>query len=219
MKPSLLAASILSADFSNLGDQIHQVEIAGVDWIHIDVMDGHFVPNITMGPFIVETVRKLTTLPIDVHLMIEKPENFISAFIKAGADYVSVHVEGNSNIHRTIQSIRANHAKAGIVINPGTPASAAFALLPFVDYILLMSVNPGYSGQVFIPEVLNKIPELRKQCLELGVEPLFEIDGGISTETIAAARAAGVDVFVAATAIFKANNGIAGGIQALRDAL
>jgi ribulose-phosphate 3-epimerase len=167
MKPSLLAASILSADFSNLGDQIHQAEIAGVDWIHIDVMDGHFVPNITMGPFIVETVRKLTTLPIDVHLMIEKPENFISAFIKAGADYVSVHVECNSNIHRTIQSIRANHAKAGIVINPGTPASAAFALLPFVDYILLMSVNPGYSGQVFIPEVLNKIPELRKQCLEL----------------------------------------------------
>lgn len=219
MKPFLLAASILSADFSNLAGQIHQAEIAGVDWIHVDVMDGHFVPNITMGPFIVETVRRITKLPIDVHLMIEKPENHLLAFINAGADYVSVHVEGNPNAHRTIQTIRANNARAGIVINPGTPPSSVFALLPFVDYILLMSVNPGYSGQEFIPEVLSKVPALRKECLKLGVNPLIEIDGGISPKTISAAHDSGVDVFVAATAIFKADNGIAAGVQALRTAI
>jgi len=219
MKQIKLAASILSADFSNLADQIHQVEAAGVDWIHIDVMDGHFVPNISMGPFIVETVRRLTQLPLDVHLMIEKPERHIKSFIDAGADYISIHIENNPNVHRTLQEITHHQTKCGIVLNPGTPAEAIKSVIPVIDYILIMSVNPGYSGQSFIPEVVAKVSAIKGWSEYKIKTPLIEIDGGITPVTLPQAYAAGVDVFVAATAIFKAPGGISAGINALRNAV
>lgn len=214
----ILSASILSADFSDLRDQIHQVEEAGVDWIHIDVMDGHFVPNITMGPFLVETFKRVTKLPLDVHLMIEQPERHIDSFMDAGADYLSVHIEGNPNIHRTVQSIRSRGVHPGIVLNPGTPTGQLQALLPFVDYALVMSVNPGFSGQNFIPESSEKIREIRLLSAELNPGLKIEVDGGISAETLPLVKAAGVDICVAATAIFKHPAGIAAGVQALRTA-
>ena len=213
-----IAASILSADFTNLEKAIRAVEDAGGDWIHIDVMDGHFVPNISMGPFIVETVRKLTRLPVDSHLMIENPERYIQDFIQAGSDWVSVHIEGNSNIHRTLQSIRTQGAKAGIVLNPGTPVTAIEAVVPIVDYILLMSVNPGFSGQKFIPETVERIRAVRKLAKSTGVDPIIQVDGGISAETLPACAAAGANCFVAATSIFKHPQGIAAGVRALRGA-
>ncbi|MHB0922951.1 MAG: ribulose-phosphate 3-epimerase [Bellilinea sp.] len=214
----ILSASILSADFSNLYDQIRQVEQAGVEWIHIDVMDGHFVPNITMGPFIVETCKRITKLPLDVHLMIEKPEKHIDAFVNAGADYLSVHIEGNPNIHRTLQAIRTQRAHPGIVLNPGTPASYIQAVLSFVDFVLVMSVNPGFSGQQFIPEVTGKIIEIRRMVDQSNQHVIIEVDGGITAETLPIVRAAGVDVCVAATAIFKHPKGIVAGVRALRKA-
>lgn len=214
----ILSASILSADFSNLHDQIRQVEQAGVEWIHIDVMDGHFVPNITMGPFVVETCKRITNLPLDVHLMIEKPEKHIESFINAGADYLSVHIEGNHNIHRTLQAIRTQGVHPGIVLNPGTPASQIQAVLPLVDFVLVMSVNPGFSGQKFIPEVGEKIIEIRQMVDRSYPNVMIEVDGGITAETLSIVKAAGVDVCVAATAIFKHLNGIDAGVRALRKA-
>jgi len=214
----ILSASILSADFSNLRDQIRQAEEAGVDWIHIDVMDGHFVPNITMGPFIVETCKRITKLPLDVHLMIEQPERHIDAFMDAGADYLSVHIEGNPNIHRTVQSIRARGVHPGIVLNPGTPTGQVQALLPFVDYALVMSVNPGFSGQNFISESSEKIREIRRLSADLNPSLKIEVDGGITADTLPLVKAASVDICVAATAIFKHPAGISAGIQALREA-
>ncbi len=213
----ILSASILSADFSDLRDQIRQVEEAGVDWIHIDVMDGHFVPNITMGPFIVETCKRITRLPLDVHLMIEQPERHIAAFMDAGADYLSVHIEGNPNIHRTVQSIHARGVHPGIVLNPGTPTGQVQALLPFVDYALVMSVNPGFSGQNFIPETSEKVREIRRLSTDLNPSLKIEVDGGITAETLPLVKAAGVDICVAATAIFKHPAGISAGVQALRE--
>ena len=214
----ILSASILSADFSNLHDQIRQVEQAGVDWIHIDVMDGHFVPNITMGPFIVETCKRITNLPLDVHLMIEKPEKHIESFINAGADYLSVHIEGNPNIHRTLQASRTQGVHPGIVLNPGTPAGQVEAVLPFIDFVLVMTVNPGFSGQKFIPEVGGKIILIRQMLGRSYQNVMIEVDGGITAETLPKVKAAGVDVCVAATAIFKHPNGIDAGVRALRDA-
>lgn len=214
-----LSASILSADFSNLSDQIRQAEDAGVDWIHIDVMDGHFVPNITMGPFIVETCRRITSLPLDVHLMIEKPENHIQSFVNAGANWVSIHIEGNPNVHRTLQLIRSLEAKAGIVLNPGTPSQAIEAVLPIVDLVLVMTVNPGFSGQTFISQVLSKITSIRKLMDESNPKAILQVDGGINPENIAAVAEAGADCFVAATAIFKHPQGIAEGAKSLRLAL
>lgn len=214
----ILSASILSADFSNLRDQIRQAEQAGVDWFHIDVMDGHFVPNITMGPFIVETCRHLTALPLDVHLMIEKPERHIDAFIDAGADYLSVHIEGNPNIHRTLHSIHNRGVHPGIVLNPGTPASQVQAVLPIVDYVLVMTVNPGYSGQNFISESIGKIGEIRSLASEVNPALLIEVDGGITADTLQVVKSAGADICVAATAIFKYPGGITAGIHALREA-
>ncbi len=214
----LISASILSADFTDLRGQILQAEEGGTDWIHIDVMDGHFVPNITMGPIIVEACRRITQLPLDVHLMIEKPERHVEAFIKAGASYLSVHVEGNPNIHRTLQEIRSLGAHPGIVINPGTPVSLIAAVIPVVDFVLVMSVNPGFSGQSFIPGVAEKIREVRQLMDQLNPRGLIEVDGGITAATLPIVQAAGVEVCVAATAIFKYPGGIAAGIRALRSA-
>jgi len=214
----ILSASILSANFSNLEDQIRQVEQAGVDWVHIDVMDGHFVPNITMGPFIVETCKRLTNLPLDVHLMIEAPERQIESFINAGADFISVHIEGNPNIHRTLQQINAAGVHAGIALNPGTPAASIQTVMPFVDFILAMTVNPGFSGQKFIPQVAGKIYEIRKMADELNPTIKIQVDGGITSETLPVVKNSGAEIIVAATAIFKHNGGIAAGVQALRQA-
>uniref|UniRef100_UPI002ADDC7B0 ribulose-phosphate 3-epimerase n=1 Tax=Thermanaerothrix sp. TaxID=2972675 RepID=UPI002ADDC7B0 len=206
-------------DFAHLANEIAQAEAAGVDWLHIDVMDGHFVPNITMGPFIVETCRRVSSLPLDVHLMIEKPERYVEAFIRAGANYVSVHVEGNPNIHRTLQTIRSLGAKAGIALNPGTPACAISALLPAVDFILVMTVNPGYSGQSFLPESVAKISEIKMMLEQYHSTALIQVDGGINTETLPLAYQAGARIFVAATAIFKHPQGIQEGVKSLRTAV
>jgi len=214
----ILSASILSADFSDLRNQILSAERAGADWMHVDVMDGHFVPNITMGAFMVETMRRITSLPLDVHLMIEQPERHIAAFVKAGASYVSVHIEGNPNIHRTLQSLRTLGAHPGIVLNPGTPASAVQAVLPFVDYVLVMTVDPGFSGGEFIPEMAAKVTEVRQMLSRINSSALIEVDGGITASTLPVMQAAGADIFVAATAIFKHPDGIEAGVRNLRTA-
>lgn len=215
MRPILLSASILSADFANLNQQLTLVRQAQIEWIHIDVMDGHFVPNITMGPFIVETCRKNSSLPLDVHLMIEKPERHINAFAQAGANWITVHVEGNPNLHRTIQEIHALGCKAGVAINPGTPAHAIDAILPFVDMVLVMTVNPGFSGQKFIPQMTEKIKAICEMSTQLPDAPRIQVDGGITPVTLPLARNAGADTFVASTAIFKHDMGIRAGARAL----
>jgi ribulose-phosphate 3-epimerase len=213
-----VSASILSADFAHLEQQIRLAEAGGTDWIHIDVMDGQFVPNITMGPLIVETCKRLTDLPLDVHLMIEQPERHIEAFAQAGANTLSVHIEGNPNIHRTLRAIRALGCNPSIVINPGTPASSLYSVLPFVDMILVMTVNPGFGGQEFIPEMMEKIREIRQFCDRLPNQVAIEVDGGIDFQTLPLAYQAGARVFVAGTSIFKHPQGIPAGIQALRTA-
>lgn len=219
MSSITLSASILSANFASLGDQIQQCQQAGVDWIHIDVMDGHFVPNITMGPFIVEACRRITALPLDVHLMIEKPELHIEAFAKAGASWLSVHIEGNPNIHRTIERIQALGCHPGIVLNPGTPAQAIAAILPYVDMVLVMTVNPGYSGQKFIPGMSAKIAEIKKMTLAYAHPIRIEVDGGITPSTLPEAHQAGADTYVAATSIFGHPDGIQQGTASLRNAV
>jgi len=219
MTQYLLSASILSADFADLADQIHQCERAGVDWIHVDVMDGHFVPNITMGPFIVETCRKLTSLPLDVHLMIETPEDYIEDFAGAGAFSLTVHPEGNPNIHRTIQHIHSLNCRAGIAINPGTSPDSIEYLLPLVDMVLVMSVNPGFSGQTFIAETASKIIAVKSLCAKWNVNPDIQVDGGITPETILVPKQAGANVFVSATSIFKGSAPINENVSRLREAL
>ncbi|MFC1814225.1 ribulose-phosphate 3-epimerase [Thermodesulfobacteriota bacterium] len=202
----LIAPSILSADFSKLGDQIKSVEDAGADWIHVDVMDGHFVPNITLGPMVVEAVRRVTSLPIDVHLMIENPERYIQDFVTAGATMISVQVETCVHLNRVIQLIKETGSQAGIVLNPSTPLSSIEWILEYVDFVLLMSVNPGFGGQAFIPNTLQKIRDLRKMIQDRGLSTLIEIDGGVNEETISEISAAGADVFVAGSAIFGSKN-------------
>ena len=216
MKPIILSPSIFSADFSRLGEQIHTAEESGADWIHVDVMDGHFVPNITMGPFIVETCRKITKLPIDVHLMIEQPERHVEAFAEAGATGISIHIENNPSVYRTLEHIQVLGCRPGIVINPGTPANSLSSVLPIVYLVLVMTVNPGYSGQEFIPAMVNKIAEVGDLIQASHSNDLIQVDGGITHETLPNTYAAGARVFVAATAIFKHPGGIAAGIQALR---
>jgi ribulose-phosphate 3-epimerase len=198
----LIAPSILSADFSRLGEEVKSVEAAGADWIHADVMDGHFVPNITIGPLIVEAVKRVTGLPIDVHLMIENPDNFISAFAKAGAAWISVQIETCVHLNRTIQLIKEHGARAGVVLNPSTPIESVQWVLEYVDYILIMSVNPGFGGQAFISNSLDKIKALRKLIDDSGLKVLIEVDGGVNNKTIAGLSAAGTDIFVAGSAIF-----------------
>jgi len=201
-----IAPSILSADFSKLGAEIKSVEDAGADWIHVDVMDGHFVPNITIGPLIVEAARRATSLPLDVHLMIENPERYIADFAKAGADLISVQVEACIHLNRTIQMIKESGLRAGVVLNPSTPLSAIDWVLEDVDFIMIMSVNPGFGGQNFIPNSLDKIRTLRKMLQDRGLEALIEIDGGVNEKTIKDISDAGTDVFVAGSAIFKSTN-------------
>lgn len=217
--PYLIAPSILSADFSRLGSQIEEAAEAGADWIHIDVMDGHFVPNLTMGPFIVEACAEITSLPLDVHLMVEKPEVMLSDFAQAGADHLTVHIETCPHIHRTLQSIHELGLKAGITLNPGTPASLIEPVLPFIDLVLVMSVNPGYAGQTFIPQVLPKIKQIRRVLDDVNPDARIEVDGGINPTTLPETAQAGAEVFVAASAIFRHPQGIAAGIESMRDAL
>jgi len=198
----LIAPSILSADFSKLGDEIRAVEAAGADWIHIDVMDGHFVPNITIGPLIVEAARRVTALPLDVHLMIENPERYIKDFQDAGASLISVQAEVCVHLHRTVQMIKEIGLRAGVVLNPSTPLSAIEWILNDVDIVMIMSVNPGFGGQDFIPNSLDKIRDLRGMIQNSGLSTLIEIDGGVNEKTIKNISDAGVDVFVAGSAIF-----------------
>ena len=197
-----IAPSILSADFSRLGEEIQAVEDAGADWIHIDVMDGHFVPNITIGPLVVEAARRVTSLPLDVHLMIENPDRIIRDFAEAGADLIAVQVETCIHLNRTIQFIRECDVRPGVVLNPSTPLTSIEWILEDVDVVMLMSVNPGFGGQAFIPGVLEKVRELRKKITDMGLSALIEIDGGINEKTIRSASDAGVDVFVAGSAVF-----------------
>ncbi len=198
----VIAPSILSADFSRLSSEIKAVETAGADWIHADVMDGHFVPNITIGPLIVEAVRRVTSLPIDVHLMIENPDNYIPAFVEAGASLISVHVETCLHLNRSIQLIRECGAQPGVVLNPSTPVQTLEWIIEHVDYVLIMSVNPGFGGQAFIKNSLDKVRTLRQLIQRKNLKTLIEIDGGVNGKTIADIAAAGVDAFVAGSAIF-----------------
>ncbi len=218
MPEIIISSSILSADFARLGEQVREVAAAGVDWIHIDVMDGQFVPNISMGPFIVSTVRRITDLPIDVHLMIEHPERHIDAFAKAGANRISIHIEGNPNVYRTLQEIRDLGCKPAIVLNPGTPAISVQSVLDVVDMVLVMTVNPGYSGQKFIPPTVSKVSAIKDMLEFINPGALIQVDGGISEETLPLVYRAGARAYVAATAIFKHPEGIEAGVQALRRA-
>lgn len=216
MKSFKLSASILSADFRCLASQVEEAEKAGIDLFHIDVMDGHFVPNITMGPFIVETLRKITRLPLEVHLMIESPEKYIGAFISAGADRVNIHVERNSDIDSTLKAISSLGALPALVINPESPVKYIKPFLDMIDLILVMSVHPGFSGQKFIPTSLEKIREARQLIDSSGKNILLEVDGGITPGNVRLVLDAGVDVIVAATSIFHSPAGIVEGIRALR---
>ena len=198
-----IAPSILSADFSKLGEEIKDVERGGADWIHIDVMDGHFVPNITIGPLIVEAVRPITKLTLDVHLMIENPDQYIEAFAKAGADYITVHAEACTHLHRTIQLIKSYGVKAGVVLNPATPPSVLDYVLEDLDLVLLMTVNPGFGGQAFIPSVLDKIETVRNMIDEKGLSVDIEIDGGVNPETARLCVERGATVLVAGSAIYN----------------
>jgi len=215
----ILSTSILSADFACLEDQIREVEAGGGDWLHIDVMDGHFVPNLTMGPFIVSTCRRLTQLPLDVHLMVENPDVMIPWYAQAGADRLSVQIETCPHIYRTLQIIRSLGKKPGVVLNPGTPAASIREVLHLVDLVLVMTVNPGASGQSFIPEMLPKITEIREMIASSGSQAVIQVDGGICPDTLPSVYAAGARVAVSATCVFKAPGGIAAGIRALREAI
>lgn len=201
-----IAPSILSADFSRLGAEIKDVEQGGADWIHVDVMDGHFVPNITIGPLIVEAIRPVTKLPLDVHLMIENPERYIDAFAKAGADYITVHVEACKHLHRTIYQIKEAGVKAGVVLNPSTPVEMIQHIIEDIDMVLLMSVNPGFGGQKFIPSVLTKIKKVKEMAVAKGADIEIEIDGGVNEQTAKLCVEAGATVLVAGSAVFNEEN-------------
>ena len=202
----LIAPSILSADFSKLGDEVKAVEKAGADWIHVDVMDGHFVPNITMGPLVVEAVKRVTNLPIDVHLMIENPDQYIKEFADAGADWISVQLEACPHLNRTLQLIKESGAKAGVALNPATSLSSLFWSLDMLDFVLIMSVNPGFGGQSFIQRSLGKIKVLKAMLEENNLTSLIQVDGGVNLKTIEAISEAGADVFVAGSAIYGSDD-------------
>jgi len=211
-----IAPSILSADFTRLADEVRTVERAGADRIHIDVMDGRFVPNISMGPFIVEAIDSLTELPLEAHLMIEEPDRYIDAFMAAGADVIIVHQENTAHLHRVVQSVRERGKQAGVALNPATPAQALAGIIDELDLVLVMSVNPGFSGQRFIPSVLPKIREIRKTLSDREIACDLEVDGGVNADTAPDVVSAGANVLVAATAVFKHPDGAAEGIRTLR---
>ena len=211
-----IAPSILSADFTRLGDEIRAVEKAGADYIHIDVMDGHFVPNITIGPMIVEAARRVTGLPLDVHLMISDPDQYVEEFRKAGADIITVHAEAVHHLHRSVQVIRTSGARAAVSLNPATPLEDLEYVLDDLDMVLLMTVNPGFGGQEFIQGVLPKIKRLKEMIKTRGLKTEIEVDGGINPDTIGLVSSAGADIFVAGSAIFKSKD-YSGTIRLLRE--
>ncbi len=213
-----LAPSILSADFTRLGEQIDEVGRAGADYVHVDVMDGHFVPNITIGAPVVASIRRATTLPLDVHLMIEHPERYISDFVKAGADIVTVHVEASPHLHATIRLIKELGAKAGVSLNPPTPLAVVEEFLPHVHLVLVMSVNPGFGGQSFIPETLPRIANMRRILDDRALCAELEVDGGINADNARDIVEAGANVLVAGNSIFTAQEGIGEAIRRLREA-
>lgn len=217
MRP-ILAPSILSADFARLGEEVRAVVEAGADWIHVDVMDGAFVPNITIGQPVVAALKKVTDRPLDVHLMVDAPERYVESFIQAGADIVTVHVEATTHLHRTLQHIRSLGAKAGVSLNPATPVESLEWVMDDLDLILVMSVNPGFGGQGFIPSALAKITRLRQMINATGRHIDLEVDGGVKVDNIRAVYDAGANAFVAGSAIFGQTD-YAGVIHAMRDAL
>ena len=217
-----LAPSILSADFTRLGEQVQEAMDAGADWLHVDVMDGHFVPNITIGPLIVEALRPLARaadVPLDVHLMIEAPERYLATFAEAGADILTVQVEACVHLHRTVQAIRELGVQAGVALNPATPLAAVEEILPFVDLVLIMSVNPGFGGQAYIPTSTAKIARLRRMLDDAGIQAELEVDGGVKAHNAAEIAAAGATVLVAGSAIFNRERSVAESIAAFREAL
>ncbi len=218
MKKIKIAPSILSADFSRLGQQVSEAAAAGADYVHIDVMDGHFVPNITVGPLVVNAVRGVTSLPLDVHLMIEKPDRYLDGFCAAGADILTVHVETCPHLHRTVQQIKELGCRAGVTLNPSTPVAALEEILAYVDLVLVMTVNPGYGGQSFIGSTLPKIERVRAMLDQIGSSAELEVDGGIDPRTAPLVIGSGADVLVAGSAIFSSAEGIAGAVARLRAA-
>lgn len=219
MNKFLIAPSIIASDFIKLGDEIAACESAGADWLHMDIMDGHFVPTITVGPLFVAACRRATKLPLDVHLMVSNPDQQLEVFAKAGADNITVHVETCPNLVQTIEKIKSLGCKAGVTLNPLTPASALDEVLPLVDLVLVMSVTPGYSGQAFMPELIGKVEEIRNKLNALRSQAWLEVDGGMSAETLPLMYKAGANVFVAGSAAFQHPMGVGQGINVLRECL
>lgn len=219
MNKPIIAPSIIAADFAHIANEIAACESAGADWIHVDVMDGHFVPTITIGPLFVEACKRSTKLPLNVHLMIENPDKYIDAFAQAGANHMIVHVETCPNLPQTIEKIKSYGCLAGIALNPDTQASELDSALPSADLVLVMSVNPGYSGQAFLPEMIGKVEEIRNKLNALRSKAYLEVDGGISVDTLPLMQKAGADTFVAGNSVFKHSKGIGEGIRELRDCI
>jgi len=214
-----IAPSILSADFGRLAEQIAEAEAGGADYIHVDVMDGHYVPNITIGPLVAKAVRKATRLPVDVHLMIESPERYLADFAASGANNITIHVETCPHLHRTVHQIKELGCTAGVTLNPSTPLTSLEEILPYVDMVLVMTVNPGYGGQMFIESMLPKIRRVRRMLDELGSEAEVEVDGGIGSETAPLVVKAGANVLVAGSAVFATDSSVSEAIAKLRQAV
>ena len=216
MRKQVISASILNCDFSRFGDEMRAAEEAGVDAFHMDIMDGHFVPNMSIGPDIVAIARKITKLPMDTHLMISNPDDFIEKFAEAGSNRICVHVENNPNVHKTLMTIRNLGVGPGIVINPGTPIEAIYELLYLVEYVLILSVNPGFGGQAFIPEVMPKMRRLADKIEKEGLDIDIQVDGGIAKETLPLTRDSGANIFVVGTGIFRHPQGIKAAVKELK---